>query len=79
VVSGINEGKNDVNARVEYAGAGINLRTDNPSAESIGKAVNNILADPAWKDRAQQMRRDFGSDNPARAAAKVVEGVISHR
>lgn len=79
VVSGINEGKNDVNARVEYAGAGINLRTDNPSAESIGKAVNSILADPAWKDRAQQMRRDFGSDNPARAAAEVVEGVVSNR
>ncbi|MDQ0924787.1 MGT family glycosyltransferase [Pseudarthrobacter sp. W1I19] len=79
VVSGINEGKNDVNARVEYAGVGINLRTDNPSAESIGNAVNSILADPAWKHRAQQMRADFGSDNPAEAAAKVVEDVFSKR
>jgi MGT family glycosyltransferase len=79
VVSGLNEGKNDVNARVEYAGVGINLRTDNPSAMSIAKAVNSILADPAWKHRAQQMRRDFGDNNPAEAAADVVEGVTGTR
>lgn len=79
VVSGLNEGKNDVNARVEYAGVGINLRTDNPSAISIAKAVNSILADPVWKHRTQQMRRDFGDNNPAEAAADVVEGVIGTR
>ncbi|VXC44781.1 putative 4'-demethylrebeccamycin synthase [Arthrobacter sp. 9AX] len=78
VVSGINEGKNDVNARVEYAGAGINLKTDRPSAAGIGKAVNAILAHPEWKHRAQQMAQDFGSQNPAEAAAKVVEGVLSN-
>jgi UDP:flavonoid glycosyltransferase YjiC (YdhE family) len=79
VVSGINEGKSDVNARVEYAGVGINLRTDAPSAENISQAVNSILADPGWKERAQQMAQDFGSHNPAEAAAKVVEGVFSNR
>jgi UDP:flavonoid glycosyltransferase YjiC (YdhE family) len=79
VVSGINEGKNDVNARVEYAGAGINLKTDRPSAAGIGKAVNAVLAHPEWKRRAQQMAQDFGSQNPAEAAAKVVEGVLGSR
>jgi UDP:flavonoid glycosyltransferase YjiC (YdhE family) len=77
VVSGINEGKSDVNARVEHAGVGINLRTDHPSPEKIGRAVRTILADPEWKSRAERMRRDFGSHNPAEAAAKVVEGVLS--
>jgi UDP:flavonoid glycosyltransferase YjiC (YdhE family) len=77
VVSGVNEGKNDVNARVEYAGAGINLRTDAPAPEKIGRAVRNILADPAWKNRAEQIRKDFASQDPAEAAARVVEGVLS--
>jgi MGT family glycosyltransferase len=79
VVSGINEGKSDVNARVEHAGVGINLRTDHPSPEKIGRAVRALLADAEWKNRAEQMRQDFGSENPAEAAAKVVEGVLSSK
>jgi MGT family glycosyltransferase len=79
VVSGINEGKSDVNARVEYAGAGINLRTDSPSPEKIRAAVRSILADPAWKNRAQQMRQDFARQDPARAAAEVIESVAGSR
>ncbi|MFF1253618.1 glycosyltransferase [Pseudarthrobacter sp. NPDC058329] len=70
VVSGINEGKSDVNARVEYAGVGINLRTDNPTPEKIGRAVRAVLADPGWKRRAGQMSQDFGSHNPAEAASQ---------
>lgn len=79
VVSGINEGKSDVNARVEYAGAGINLRTEAPSPEKIRAAVRSILADPQWKNRAQQMREDFARQDPAQAAAEVIESVPGSR
>jgi UDP:flavonoid glycosyltransferase YjiC (YdhE family) len=79
VVSGINEGKSDVNARVEYAGAGINLRTEAPSPEKIRRAVHSILAEPGWKERAQQMRQDFARQDPAEAAADVVERVLASR
>lgn len=79
VVSGINEGKSDVNARVEYAGVGINLRTDNPSPEKIRKAVNSILADPQWKNRAQHLLQDFARQDAAQAAADVVESVAGSR
>jgi MGT family glycosyltransferase len=79
VVSGINEGKSDVNARVEYAGAGINLRTEAPSPEKIRRAVHSILAEPVWKERAQQMRQDFARQDPAEAAADVVETVLRSR
>ena len=73
VVSGINEGKSDVNARVEYAGVGINLGTESPKPAGIAKAVAAILADPGWKNRARQMREQFDSEDPAEAAAAVVE------
>lgn len=76
VVSGINEGKSDVNARVEYAGAGINLRSDSPKPAAIAKAVQKILADPGWKERARKMREQFDRTDPAEAAAAVVEGVL---
>jgi UDP:flavonoid glycosyltransferase YjiC (YdhE family) len=73
VVSGINEGKSDVNARVEYAGVGINLRTESPKPADIGAAVGKILADPGWKSRARKMQEQFEGQDPAEAAAAVVE------
>jgi glycosyltransferase involved in cell wall biosynthesis len=76
VVSGINEGKSDVNARVEYAGVGINLRSDSPKPPAIAKAVENILANPGWKERARTMREQFDQADPAEAAAAVVEGAV---
>jgi UDP:flavonoid glycosyltransferase YjiC (YdhE family) len=75
VVSGINEGKSDVNARVEYAGVGISLRTESPKSLDIAKAVTGVLGDPAWKERAGQMREQFDLADPAEAAAAVVESV----
>lgn len=73
VVSGINEGKSDVNARVEYAGVGISLRTESPRPRDIAKAVRDVLTDPGWKTRALKMREQFNSEDPAEAAAAVVE------
>jgi UDP:flavonoid glycosyltransferase YjiC (YdhE family) len=75
VVSGINEGKSDVNARVEHAGVGINLRTESPKAGDIAKAVAEILGDPGWKVRARQMQEHSDRGDPAEAAAAVVESV----
>jgi UDP:flavonoid glycosyltransferase YjiC (YdhE family) len=77
VVSGINEGKSDVNARVEYAGVGINLRSDSPKPAAIAKAVQNILANPRWKEGARKMREQFAEADPAEAAAAVVEGAVT--
>jgi MGT family glycosyltransferase len=77
VVSGVNEGKSDVNARVEYAGVGINLRKESPKPADIAKAVKDVLADPGWKNRARQMREQFDSQDPVEAAADVVESAGS--
>ncbi|WP_052690610.1 glycosyltransferase [Pseudarthrobacter chlorophenolicus] len=76
VVSGINEGKSDVNARVEYAGVGINLKSEHPSPAAITRAVTAVLSEPRWKARARHMRDQFVGADPAAAAADVVEGVL---
>ncbi|WP_426998357.1 glycosyltransferase [Pseudarthrobacter sp. N5] len=75
VVSGINEGKSDFNAWVEYAGVGISLGTESPKPRDIAKAVAGVLADPGWRNRARQMREQFNSVDPAEAGAAVVESV----
>ncbi len=76
MVSGINEGKSDVNARVEYAGVGINLRTEAPKPADLAKAVETVLADPGWKSRARRMQQELNTHDPADAAAAVVESVL---
>jgi UDP:flavonoid glycosyltransferase YjiC (YdhE family) len=76
VVCGINEGKSDVNARVEYAGAGVSLRTEAPKSGDIARAVAAVLGDPSWKRRATQMREQFDLTDPAEAAAAVVESAV---
>lgn len=75
VVAGINEGKSDVNARVQHAGVGINLRSESPKPADIAKAVGKVLADPGWKIRAARMQEQFTGADPASAAAAVVEAV----
>jgi len=42
VCAGTGEGKNDVNAHVEYHRAGINLRTEDPTAAAIQAAVERV-------------------------------------
>ncbi|WP_427133689.1 glycosyltransferase [Pseudarthrobacter sp. S9] len=76
IAAGINEGKSDVNARVEYAGVGINLRTESPSAEALAAAVQKVFSDPAWKARAQAMREQFEAEDSAGAAVEVIEGAV---
>lgn len=75
VVSGINDGESDVNVRVEHAGVGINLRTESPKPAGIATSVGKVLADPRWKSRARKMQEQFDREDPAEAAASVVEAV----
>ncbi|MGO4382755.1 glycosyltransferase [Specibacter sp. RAF43] len=76
VSAGINEGKNDVNARVEYAGVGINLRTETPAAAAVAQAVDTILADPGWRARAEGVRRQFEAVDGCAAAVDVIEEAV---
>ncbi|HEV2121519.1 MAG TPA: nucleotide disphospho-sugar-binding domain-containing protein [Chloroflexota bacterium] len=64
VGAGVREGKNDVNARVEFFGVGINLRSENPPPERIRRAVDRVLSEPSWKARAMQLREELSRYRP---------------
>lgn len=72
VTAGLNEGKSDVNARAEYAGVGVNLKTETPSAAAIRSAVDAVLGDPSWRARAQAMQRQFEAEDSIGAAVDVI-------
>jgi MGT family glycosyltransferase len=69
VVAGETEDKREVAARVEWSGAGINLRNQRPSPQAIREAVKKVLENPVYAENAKRIQADFAKyDAPTRAA-----------
>ncbi|HEX6350726.1 MAG TPA: nucleotide disphospho-sugar-binding domain-containing protein [Candidatus Dormibacteraeota bacterium] len=79
VVAGVREGKNDINARVEYCGAGVNLRTESPSPRRIAKATDRVLTEPSFKARAQALRDELASYRPLEIIDEYLEAEVEPR
>jgi UDP:flavonoid glycosyltransferase YjiC (YdhE family) len=69
VVAGETEDKREVAARVEWSGAGINLRKQRPSPQTVREAVKEVLENPVYRQNAGRIKADFAKyDAPTRAA-----------
>jgi UDP:flavonoid glycosyltransferase YjiC (YdhE family) len=64
LAAGIREGKNDVNAHVDYFGAGLDLRTESPKPADIQHAVERILREPQWKQNVARLRDELSGYHP---------------
>jgi len=53
VVGGETEDKPEVAARVEWSGVGVNLHTGHPGAAAVRAAVDAVLNEPSYRDRAR--------------------------
>lgn len=73
VVAGATEDKPDVGARVAWSGVGLHLRTRAPSPDRIRDAVTTVLADPSYRLRAEALRDEIATTDPAATAADLVE------
>lgn len=73
VVAGETEEKPEIGARVAWAGVGINLKTKTPSPAQVRAAVNKLLTDPRYRQRAQAIQADFARHNAPREAALLLE------
>lgn len=61
VAAGLTEDKADVNARIAWSGAGIDLRTNTPSAEAIRGAVRTVLDGPTCRQHARRLAVEFAA------------------
>lgn len=73
VVGGDGEDKAEVAARVEWSGAGIDLRTGSPAPEAVREAVRRVLAEPGFRKRAQELSTEFADHDALDTIAQVVE------
>lgn len=73
VVAGKDIDKPGNAARVARAGAGVNLRTGRPKATAVAAAVQQLLSDPSYTDRALQVGAQLAGLGGARRAVDLLE------
>lgn len=76
VLAGETEDKMEVAARVEWAGAGINLRKQHPSPQAIRDAVVAVLTNPVYGENARRIQADFARYDALTRAAELLEALI---
>jgi len=78
VAAGVNEGKNEICARIGYFKLGIDLKTEKPTAKKIKMAVDEILANPAYKKNAEKLRDEFKQYDSDKLCAEYILGVAKN-
>jgi MGT family glycosyltransferase len=73
VLAGATEDKLETNARVVWAGAGIDLGGSSPSESRIRAAVRRVLDDGRYRARAGELAREFQSQDGPAVAAGLLE------
>lgn len=76
VAAGINEGKNEICARIGYFKLGVNLKTEKPTAEKIRSAVIEIGTNPVYKENVERLRNEFRSYDANKLSADWILSVI---
>lgn len=64
LTAGIREGKNDVNAHVDYFGVGIDLRSESPKPRAIRRAAERLLREPRWKQNVARLCAELSRYHP---------------
>lgn len=62
--AGITEGKNDINARIQYYRVGIDLKTEKPLPEKIRIKTEEMLTDKTYKNNAVRIQSLLNNYNP---------------
>jgi UDP:flavonoid glycosyltransferase YjiC (YdhE family) len=79
VAAGVHEAKNEITARVGYFKAGIDLKTERPASVQIRKAVEQVLADPDYRNQAVRLSRELKEYNTYALCASYVAELFSRQ
>jgi UDP:flavonoid glycosyltransferase YjiC (YdhE family) len=73
VTAGLTEDKADVNARVEWSGAGIDLKTNAPTMEAVKEAVRSVLGEPRYRVAARRLASEFAKVDTRQEIIRIVD------
>jgi MGT family glycosyltransferase len=72
VCAGINEGKNEICARIGYFNLGVNLNTENPKPEQLKAAIEKVLADKSYRRNVENLRDEFAKYDSLKIAENLI-------
>jgi UDP:flavonoid glycosyltransferase YjiC (YdhE family) len=73
VIGGTTEDKPEIAARAEWAGIAVNLRTATPAPEVVLAAVDEIVSNPKYKERAKVLEAEMATYDPMEIVVKNIE------
>jgi MGT family glycosyltransferase len=79
ISAGATEDKPYVSARVAWSGAGIDLKTGNPSPEQIREAAQQIIVRPEFRDRAQALSKSIRRTDALASIRTEVEELLEKK
>lgn len=77
VVAGTTEDKAEICRRVEISGTGINLRRGTPRSDHIAKSVLEVLSNPEFRTRAQELEQSLGQLSACATIASMIGAAAS--
>lgn len=78
VAAGQSEDKPEICARIEWAGVGINLKTEKPTQQQIRLAVRKVLSNHRYKTRAKDFQSAIRQyDAPTLAATRLEQLAVT--
>lgn len=76
VIAGLTEDKEEVAAHVQWAGVGLDLRTNRPEAEQLRHAVRHVLDKSTFRQRAEELAEEFASHDTERELLEHLESAV---
>lgn len=77
VVAGDAEDKPEIAARVVWAGVGVNLGVGHPTPEQIREAVQAVLTEPRYRERARAVQADFARHHAFDEIDEALKGLVT--
>jgi UDP:flavonoid glycosyltransferase YjiC (YdhE family) len=79
VVAGIDEGKNEINARIGYFKLGIDLRTQWPKPAQLKSAVEKIFTDTVYRKNVTALSDELSMYNSYALCADYAQQLIKEK
>jgi UDP:flavonoid glycosyltransferase YjiC (YdhE family) len=74
LVAGKLEAKNDINARLDYRGLALDLRTERPTPAQIARGVERVLGDPRYRQNVARVRAELATYDPFAIIEREIVG-----
>jgi UDP:flavonoid glycosyltransferase YjiC (YdhE family) len=79
ISAGLTEDKEEVSAHVQWAGAGIDLRTNQATPETVHAAARKILDTPGYRNQAKKLAQEFASHDTEKELLTKIEACLELR